>query len=140
MESNTFQVNLSVIVFNSKGEVLLIKRSLDEEVYPGLWGIPGGKLDSADKNLEEGLAREVKEETGILINKDLKLISNNVFVSPENNKVYLVFTAKYESGEPKPLEDTEEVRWFGHEELPPKEDFTPFTFDLISKAIKSLNI
>lgn len=47
-----------------KNEVLVIKRSRKEDVFPGLWDIPGGKLRFGETP-EEGLKREVKEETSI---------------------------------------------------------------------------
>lgn len=136
MSSNLFQVNSSAVIFNSKGEILLGKRSPDEEVFPGLWGIPGGKLDAADGSLEEGLSREVKEEVGVDIT-NLRLIQNNTVVKPDVNKVYLVFSADIspESPEPSPIEDTVEVRWFPFGEIK-ESDLTPRTYEVLKLAIK----
>lgn len=50
--------------------VFLQKRSQDAERLPGYFGFWGGGIDEGE-SLEEGLAREVKEELGLDV-KDLK--------------------------------------------------------------------
>lgn len=51
-----------MVFFNSKGEVLLVKRGVDPG--KGKWDIPGGFIEF-DETLEEAVAREVEEELGI---------------------------------------------------------------------------
>ncbi len=133
MDKNLFQVNISAIVLNELGEVLLLKRSLKEEVYPGLWCIPGGKLDNTDYSLEDALAREVKEEVGITV-KFEGLVQNNTSIKPDLNKLYLVVRARYLEGTPAPLEDTDEVKWVSKEEWD-FYDFTPYTLELLKSVL-----
>lgn len=52
----------SVIV--NKGKVLILQRSKDEDVFPGLWEIPGGGVEFGE-SVEDALIRETKEETGL---------------------------------------------------------------------------
>ncbi|MBP9686484.1 MAG: NUDIX hydrolase [Candidatus Doudnabacteria bacterium] len=47
------------------GDILLLKRN-DDDTEGGRWGIPGGKVDLGE-TLAQGLAREILEETGIVI-------------------------------------------------------------------------
>jgi mutator protein MutT len=131
---NLFQVNSSAVILNDKNQVLLAKRSMDEDVYPGLWGIPGGKLDNTDACLEDGLRREIREEVGIEIS-DIKLIESHAFCTEELNKVYLHFSARYVSGEPQPLEDTEKVHWFNLDNLPREDEFTPHARKVVVKIL-----
>jgi 8-oxo-dGTP diphosphatase len=42
---------------------LIIKRSDDEDFYPGAWEFPGGHLE-AGETIKDGLKRELKEEVG----------------------------------------------------------------------------
>ena len=48
-----------------KGDlILLIKKSDKVDIYPGSWDLPGGRLDP-EESWNQGLAREVREETGL---------------------------------------------------------------------------
>ena len=132
---NLFQVNSSVIILNSKNQVLLAKRSKTEDVYSGLWCIPGGKLENTDSCLEEGLRREIKEEIGIEIS-DIILIKDDTNCKLNLNKLYLIFFAKHSSGNPQPLDSTDEVAWFDVESLPAENEFTPRTRNIILNILK----
>lgn len=55
------------IIHNSKDEILLCKQT-QTGVYPGQWAIPGGGVEEGE-GLEEGLRREVLEETGLQIDE-----------------------------------------------------------------------
>lgn len=45
------------------GKVLLVKRSDDEENFPGYWALPGGKVEDGEE-LEDAALREAQEEVG----------------------------------------------------------------------------
>jgi len=53
-------------VIGKEGKILLLQRSLNESFDPGLWELPGGKLDYGE-DLVEALKREVEEEVGLQI-------------------------------------------------------------------------
>ena len=55
-------IGVSAIVFDQGERVLLIRRGKPPSA--GFWHFPGGKLE-AGESLLEGVAREVKEETGL---------------------------------------------------------------------------
>ncbi len=55
-----------VILLNSEGKILILKRNLQDKWYPGLWDIPGGGVDESE-SLKEAAIREVREECGLEI-------------------------------------------------------------------------
>ena len=59
-----FRISVKSFIVNNKGEVLIIKRNKDDVNHPGIWEIPGGRLDLGEDPFE-GLKRETKEETNI---------------------------------------------------------------------------
>lgn len=130
MDKTYFQVNLSVIILDKDRNILVAKRDENDDIYPGLWGIPGGKMEITDPSIEESVRREVREEVNVEVS-ELTLVSNNTRVHNDINKLFMVFTSTYKSGDPAPLEEMSEVRWFKFEELS-KEMMTPFTYDIIA--------
>jgi mutator protein MutT len=130
---NSLIVNVSVVIFNSNNKILLCHRSISEDVFPGLWGIPGGKIDNEDVTLESGLKREVFEEVGIQI-KNIRLISNNIREKSNGQYVvFMVYRADLAKGKLQALEDTDEVSWFKFEDIKPS-NLTPHTYEVIKKA------
>lgn len=139
MKHHFDSVIVSTVIFNEKKQVLLGKRSMSEDVYPGLWGIPGGKVEVEgcdDDIIEKNLKREVKEEMGIEISP-LFFLASNCLVNGDKTKLYLNFVSEYISGEPEALEDTEEVKWFEVGDLT-EEMLTPKTYENILKAQRLL--
>lgn len=57
-------VAVAALVFDDAGRVLLIERGQPPGV--GLWSVPGGRLELGEA-LAAGVAREVHEETGLII-------------------------------------------------------------------------
>jgi len=86
-------------VLNSKGELLLQKRSAQKEVFPGLWDIScAGHLSTGDSSIS-GALRELKEELGLDVRETelrfLFTVPGNYFnghniVENETTDVYLL--------------------------------------------------
>lgn len=130
MSKPLFKVNASVIIKNHDCEILMIKRSDEEDVFPGFWGIPGGTVEPTDFSLEHALMRECMEEVGIRIN-NIKHLSNDISDKGDNKgALYIVYTAEYESGNPKPLDGTAEVAWLSVNTIRNLQ-LTPKTMELI---------
>ena len=53
-------------VIRKEGKIILVQRSSKSGFDPGLWELPGGKIEFGE-DLIEALKREVKEEIGLLI-------------------------------------------------------------------------
>lgn len=127
------------VVFNGD-KVLVSQRSMEEAHEPGKWTIPGGKIDRTEGDvfniIEKTLAREIKEETGVEIEDEVKLVTNNTFIRSDGQHVIaMVFKCKYKSGEPKSLEDTVDCKWATLEEVK-KMEFPPNVQGYILKAFE----
>jgi 8-oxo-dGTP pyrophosphatase MutT (NUDIX family) len=72
-----FQVFAAAVIFNDEHKVLLVKMTY-QQYHP--WGMPGGSLEYSE-TAEEGVVREVHEETGLEVEID-KLLSRLVIFNP----------------------------------------------------------
>lgn len=118
MVNYTVLVNAAII---KNGEMLIIQRSDREKHQAGKWCLPGGKLEETEEvidSLEKTAKREIKEETGINI-EPLSVIYNNTFKHSEDNQLTLaiIFLCIWKSGEAKPLDDTQNVKWIKEDEI-----------------------
>ena len=121
LQPGTHIVYVDAVVVKD-GKILLSQRSFEEAHEPGKWTIPGGKVDATAGDewgvLEKTVAREVLEETGVVIEDSPKLLSNSTFIrSTGHHVIALHYLANWKSGEPKALEDTIAVRWIGPNEV-----------------------
>lgn len=62
-----------VVIFKSGDEVLTLKRSKLDEYYPDSWDFPGGHVEDGE-SIFDAIKREIKEEIGIDLNIQTKLI------------------------------------------------------------------
>lgn len=111
----------NVVVYReSDGRCLILKRAEREKVHPSKYAVPGGKLEwinldmknptrmngdviDFENAVEDLLEREVFEEAGIKIHRNLEYINSVAFVRPDGIPVILVkFATKYKSGEVVP--------------------------------------
>lgn len=115
---NTFKVIVSGFVLNKDKELLVIRRSDDEESFPGMLAIPGGTLEleatgALEKDvIEKTLVREVLEETNVKVAiKDW--IESTAIVKGNPGKVYLFFTCELaeEKSTLATSDETPEVFW-----------------------------
>lgn len=125
MEKKYVKAGFGVLIMRDD-KVLLGKRHDDPEKADsdlngeGTWTMPGGKADFGEE-LAAGAAREVLEETGIVVNKEkMKIVSVTNDIAGEAHYVTIGFLASEAKGEAQVLEPDEitEWKWFPLNELP----------------------
>ena len=130
------QVGVKVLLKNSEGKILVLRRA--EKKYgktDGSWDIVGGRID-AGTTLMENLAREIMEETGLMMTTTPKLIgAQDIIRGEERHVVRLTYTG-YTEGEPTlDLEESTEYKWFSFEELSKESDLDAYVKTLIENGI-----
>jgi NAD+ diphosphatase len=100
------------IITNDKHEALLAhNKKFAERVYSLIAG-----FNEAGENLEDTVAREIREEVGLEV-KDIRYIASQPWPFP--NSLMLGFTARYASGEIHPDGvEIEDAKWFTPDTLP----------------------
>ena len=113
-------------VLIENGRALLIRRGT--EPLLGQWSIPGGALELGE-TLVEGVARELLEETGLIvkvldlievferINPPESLLSNGGNGKPRFHFVIVDYLCEKVSGEPRPGGDATDLAFASEDEL-----------------------
>jgi 8-oxo-dGTP pyrophosphatase MutT (NUDIX family) len=132
-------VLVQAVVFKGN-KALIAQRSLEELQSPGLWALPGGKVESHGDEvdvIEQTLSDEFLEEVGIRLKKEMSYLKSGSFVRSDGASVVkLCFCAEWKSGEAQPLEDSIAVAWIDEDELD-SFDFAPSTRELLELGFKS---
>ena len=76
-----------------------------------MWEFPGGKVED-EEMFEQALHRELREELGVAIHLGSELRAPSDAGWPLNERAVMrVWFAEVAAGEPRPLEDHDELRW-----------------------------
>ena len=105
-------VGVGVFVFREQ-EVLLIKRN--KEPNKGQWSIPGGK-QVIGETAADAAKRELLEETGVKVDQLLLIDVVDTIIPDVAGKIKYHYTlveymGQWQSGETRPGDDAQEVRW-----------------------------
>jgi 8-oxo-dGTP pyrophosphatase MutT (NUDIX family) len=116
--ANSLVPSVNVVVVNDASEILMIRRSDNDN-----WAVPGGAIDLGE-SLRQAAIRETKEETGV--DCDITGVVG-IYTDPKHVILYtsngearqefsIVLTARPVGGNPTPSDESTEVRW-----VPPSE-------------------
>ncbi|MCG7321511.1 (deoxy)nucleoside triphosphate pyrophosphohydrolase [Arsenicicoccus bolidensis] len=102
----------------SRPRLLLGARRTEPPHLAGGWELPGGKVDPGETELE-ALHRELREELGVdlVVGEEVTgPLPDGRWVLSERYAIR-VWTAQVSGVEPRALEDHDELRWLGREDL-----------------------
>jgi 8-oxo-dGTP diphosphatase len=91
MTPKPYALSSKALVFDPQGRCLLLRRSPACRNNAGLWELPGGKLEAGERP-DEGLVREIQEETGLSVTV-AKVAGAAESELPDRKVAYLFFEA-----------------------------------------------
>lgn len=118
-KANSLVPSVNVVVTNDAGDLLMIKRSDNDN-----WAIPGGAIDLGESMVDAAI-RETREETGI----DCEVTGIvGIYTDPKHVLLYtsdgevrqefsIVVTARPVRGKPTPSSESTEVRWIPRDDV-----------------------
>ncbi len=124
-------MGVAALVFNSSGQVLLVKNS-----YRRGWYLPGGGVNKGETVLE-AIKRELAEEVNIICLKEPRLYSGPYLsgIDHKSNHTLVFLVDEWEQTDPLPKSpEIEEMRFFDYDHLP--ENTTPGTKRRIEESLK----
>ena len=105
-----------VLVFDSSGNLILQKRSMDKDIQPGKWDTSVGGHISGDETLEEALYREAEEELGIH-GADFEKLYTYIMVSDVERELVNTFRCIRDSPFTFQRSEIDKVRFFTSDEI-----------------------
>lgn len=114
LKEGEYRLFVHMWLINSKGEILIQKRSEQVNFAPGLWAVTGGGAIQGEDSVDAAY-REVKEELGIDIhikNKPVTFVSDNTIID-----IYIIEYDKDIDNIKLQKEEVSDVKWVTVDEL-----------------------
>jgi 8-oxo-dGTP diphosphatase len=129
-------VGVGALIFNGD-RILMAQRG--KEPLKGFWSLPGGALELGE-SLEDGVRREVREETGLEIRplgvlEIFERILRDADGAPEYHYVLIDYVCRVTGGELGAGDDVCEVAWVRRRDLPALQ-ITEGTLPVIEKGFR----
>jgi len=127
------QIGAKILLKNEEGKYLLLRRSLEK--YPevkGRWDIVGGRID-AGTTLIENLKREIKEETGLELVGEPKIIAaQDILRKVGHHVVRITYVGQAKGVVILDESENDSYKWYSWEELVGLKDKDMYLEELIS--------
>ena len=126
-----------ILVFNSKGDLFVQKRTMSKDMYPGYWDVAAGGVVLAGESYEESARRELVEELGVQARLTPCF---DHFYSDDTNRVWgRVFTCIHDGPFMLQPEEVEYGRFMTVQQalaMSAKEPFTPDGVEILHRLEK----
>lgn len=112
---------VGAVIKDESDRVLLVKHRPERGgFWQGKWTCPGGKLELGE-GIEDGIRREIKEETNLEIRLTSPLAPFDRIVESEGQTelhvIYINYLAEKSEGDLKPESDVGEALWVTREDI-----------------------
>lgn len=130
-----------VCLMNSRGEMLIQKRQIWKDRFPGCWDISAGGFALAGENSQQAVLRELQEELGLVLpSEKLRFLLREPFSYVLDDFFLAYSDEQAESFTPQP-EEVSEVRWAsGDEVMAMQEDgrFVNYSAELLERIFAAV--
>lgn len=127
------QVGVKVLI-EKGGRYLFLRRSQAFKAGPQKWDIPGGRIE-ADEPLDQALAREVSEETGLVLSSSLELLAaQDIFASDKDlHVVRLTYLTRldHSEGDVKISDEHDDYKWMSKADILAEEHVDSYLRDVV---------
>ena len=156
-EDKLFYFVTTIVVYRESDQrCLILKRSDDDEVYPGKWALPGGRLGWSDFDLskpntmsdevlnfdhplENHVSVVVEEKAGVVVGSRPQYLDSVFFVRKDGTPSVLVrFAVHYVGGDVTPKEGFTDSAWVNENEISSYDHIDGIDLDIL-KTIKLLS-
>jgi ADP-ribose pyrophosphatase YjhB (NUDIX family) len=122
MAARKMMIAVGAVIEDDEGRILLVKHVPERGgFWKGKWICPGGKLKLGE-SIEQGIKREVMEETQLEISLTTPLVPFERIVKArgktELHVIYIDYLARLVGGELRPGSDVGEAIWVRREDIP----------------------
>jgi len=105
-----------VLVFNSRGNLLLQKRSHKKDISPGKWDTSvGGHVNPGESPFNAAL-RETREELGITL-QELKLLYEYLYRDSRESEMVSTYQCRYDGEYAFNRDEIDEIRYWSIDEI-----------------------
>jgi ADP-ribose pyrophosphatase YjhB (NUDIX family) len=108
-------------IIEKDGTYLMGKKPKGKGPYPDTWHLLGGGMNLGQESSDDAVKREIWEEAGIKITNLKRVFFNDDMAKDKNGDdihyVFLIYSAEYESGDPRPMDDIAQLKWFRKDEI-----------------------
>lgn len=111
---NTATIGVRAIIINSQTEIMLV-----EHTYTAGWHLPGGGVDPSETP-KEAIIREIKEETGLIVNQEPVLFAvytHQIHGASDYPLLYVIKDVSLPE-KVKLCKEIKQARWFNINNLP----------------------
>ena len=104
-----------ILLFNSRGELCVHRRTLSKALYPGYWDVAAGGMVACQESYDQSAARELAEELGVS-GVELRFHETFYFEQPGNRLWCAVYSAVWDGPLRLQPEEVSEARFVSVEQ------------------------
>ena len=115
---------VDVALFNSKGQLVLQKRSTQKDLYPGYYALSSTGHVSKGESYKQAAHRELQEEMGV---SGINLKNIATFIVPAKDEIEMItlFTGICDAEYSYPKDEVESIHYFFPREIQMLKNITP---------------